>query len=72
MDEPNKYVIKCMTTDTVNHNNRIYKLCKPCIICGESVDLNELEESQLYRSKVCDKCKQAILYIRKQIEEDKV
>ena len=77
MDKPNKYVIECMTTGTVDRNNRIYKLCKPCIICGEPVHLDELEESQLYHgrhisSKVCDECKQAILYIRKQIEENKV
>ena len=53
------------------------KTCKSCIICGEFVTLDEFEESRLLHgmhisSKVCDKCKQAILYTRKQIEENKV
>ena len=44
-----------------------------CIICGESVELSELEVAQLehghhVHSKVCDKCRMAILYLRNQIE----
>ena len=46
---------------------------KPCIICDESVRLSNEEEELLKRgltvgSKICDKCKQAILYIRNQIQ----
>lgn len=45
----------------------------PCIICGESVELtpNEvmsLEYGSHIRSKVCDKCKTAVLCIREQME----
>lgn len=43
-----------------------------CIICGETVELTSNEEVSLYYghnigSKVCDKCKQAVLYIREQL-----
>lgn len=45
----------------------------PCIICGESVALtsNEvlsLEHGLHIHSKVCDKCKAAVLRIREQME----
>lgn len=48
-------------------------LCKGCIICGEPVELTPNEELSLRRgfhidSKVCDKCREAILHTRKQIE----
>ena len=48
-------------------------LCKGCIICGELVELTPNEELSLHRgfhidSKVCDKCREAILHTRKQIE----
>ena len=46
----------------------------PCIICGETVELtpNEvmsLEYGSHIRSKVCDKCRAAVLRIRKQMEQ---
>lgn len=49
-----------------------FRLCASCIICGESVELTEMEEAQLrygryIHSKVCDKCKAAILYMREQM-----
>ena len=49
-----------------------FRLCASCIICGEAVELTEMEEEQLryghyIHSKVCDKCKAAILYMRKQM-----
>ena len=48
------------------------KLCTSCLICGDGVPLTEQEECALqYRhhihSKVCDKCKAAILYMREQM-----
>lgn len=51
-----------------------FKICKGCIICGESVELTELEEAMLQHghhieSKVCDECRQAILRIRNQTEK---
>ena len=46
-----------------------------CIVCGESVELTDNECLALSRghnieSKVCDKCKEAIIYMRKQIEKE--
>ena len=48
-------------------------LCKGCIICEEPVELTPNEELSLRHgfhidSKVCDKCREAILHTRKQIE----
>jgi uncharacterized protein YlaI len=49
-----------------------FRYCMPCIICDESVELTEEEEMSLkygnhVRSKVCDKCKEVILYMREQM-----
>lgn len=57
---------------TINTSTNV-RLCMPCLICGESVVLTQEEELSLQyghsvHSKICDKCKQAILHIRKQIE----
>lgn len=44
----------------------------PCVICGETVILTPNEEmASRYKTivKVCDKCKQAIMKIREQIED---
>ena len=45
-----------------------------CLICDEPVALNEMEQSRLnygldIDSKICDKCKKAILHYRKELEE---
>jgi len=54
-----------------------YYLSTPCIICNEFVYLTENESIAVLRynksipSKVCDKCKQAIFYIRKQTDSFK-
>ena len=50
------------------------KLSIPCLICGESVVLAEPEVAALnhglnLHSKICDKCKKAILHYRKELEE---
>ena len=50
-------------------------LCTQCIVCDEPIKLTPNEEVALnygrpIGSKVCDKCKQAILHIRKQIEQE--
>lgn len=44
-----------------------------CIICSEPVELTEMEITQLrynhpIHSKVCDKCRMAIMFLRNQIE----
>lgn len=43
-----------------------------CLVCGEPVALNEQEEIAMayghhIHSKICDKCKAAILYVREQM-----
>lgn len=45
------------------------ELCKPCIICGEPVELTPDEKLSLQYghnidSKVCDKCREAVWSIR--------
>ena len=45
----------------------------PCMICDESVKLSDDEVKAMRygyhtQPKICDKCKQAILHIRKKIE----
>ena len=50
-------------------------LATKCIVCSESVPLTQLEEKMVcygmtIGSKVCGKCKQAILYIRERIERE--
>ena len=35
-----------------------------CLICGESVPLNELEAQQKHIYKICDKCKKAVMKMR--------
>jgi hypothetical protein len=50
------------------------KLAMPCIICGESVELTEEEEMSLsygdhVRSKVCNECRSAVLYMRAHMEQ---
>lgn len=44
-----------------------------CLICDEAVELSEMENSRLdhglsINPKICDKCKQAILYARRMME----
>ena len=46
--------------------------CTRCIICDSPVELTDEEELRLERGhyigrKVCDKCKQATMYVRKQL-----
>ena len=49
------------------------QVCTSCIVCGESIPLTEQEELALLychsiHSKVCNKCKATILYMREKIE----
>lgn len=51
---------------------------KACIVCGEPVPLNELEVAALnyggakIETKMCDKCRNAILFIRNMMDEGPV
>lgn len=61
-------------TATINIKLNNIGLATPCIVCGESVKLTPNEEITLryghdIHRKICDKCKQAILYIREQVEK---
>ena len=43
-----------------------------CLVCGEPVVLDEQEETRLdyglpIHSKICDKCKEVILYMRERM-----
>lgn len=45
-----------------------------CLICNEPVPLTEEEESRMLyglhiHSKICDKCKQAVLHVRTYMED---
>lgn len=47
-------------------------LCASCMVCGDSIRLEPWEVSVLHyghhiHSKICDKCKAAILYMREQM-----
>ncbi len=49
------------------------QLAMPCLVCGEGIVLTEEEEAGMYyghhvHSKICDKCRAAILYMREQME----
>lgn len=54
-----------------------YSLCSPCLICEELVELTQEESISVLRfnrsipNKVCNKCKQSILYINKNIDKVK-
>lgn len=48
------------------------RLSIACLVCGKPVALDEQEEMRLdyglpIHSKICDKCKAAILYMREQM-----
>lgn len=43
-----------------------------CLICGESVDITEYEAfSGRALARVCDKCKEAVLEMRRQLDANK-
>jgi hypothetical protein len=42
------------------------QLATPCLICGDPVSVSILDN----HSKICEKCKKAILKLRKMLEED--
>jgi hypothetical protein len=63
-----------METYLVGATDVSYGFGTNCIICDECIDLTENEKLSLLHGlgvqvKVCDKCKKAILYLRKQIDE---
>ena len=74
-DDLIKVESKCATIETPNRNKRSYSYSKACTICDEPVKLTEEEVMTMMSGrsigiKICDECKQAILYMRKQIKEN--
>ena len=54
---------------------RKWHICMTCIICNELVEMNELEQMKLdfgqsICPKVCEKCRLAVLRMRKETEKD--
>ena len=47
--------------------NKIYYAID-CMICGESTPFAQIS-SHHYQYAICDKCKKAVLYVRKQMED---
>ena len=48
------------------------KLCTSCLICGESVELDDCEAFTLrVTAKVCPACKEAVMVMRQKMEENK-
>jgi hypothetical protein len=70
-----EYVSKTMSISTINKNKTSFYYSTPCLMCNESVRLTDEEVIQLEHGrdihrKICDKCKQAVLHIRKQLDEN--
>lgn len=61
------------TTLRVQSANCDISICKLCVICGEPIKLTETEFSLSKYGPVvpgvCDKCKEAVLEMRKNMEE---
>lgn len=53
-------------TATIKLENIENALCTPCLICGEPVPVSMLDN----HSKICEKCKKAVLKVRKMLEEE--
>jgi hypothetical protein len=53
-------------TATIKLENIENALCTPCLICSESVPVSMLDN----HSKICEKCKKAVLKVRKMFEEE--
>lgn len=61
------------TTVAFQNENIPCTIAISCMVCGESVDLSNYEQARLEAGlpvgpKICDKCKEAILEMRRRIE----
>ena len=68
--------ISIKPSDTSKISKLKIRVSKGCIVCGEPVQLTEMEELLLQHgrhidSKVCENCKKAILYIRNEMNKVK-
>lgn len=55
-----------MVEHTITINDKSPQFAVPCMICGESISIWDPRDVP-YR--ICSKCKEAVMYIRKQIKE---
>lgn len=53
------------TCDYMVNNN--FEAVSPCLVCGEGVTINNFKSHAV----ICEKCKEAILYMRNQLENIK-
>ena len=55
-----------MTVMIEKNNFTVYGQCS-CLICGEGVPIYSPSERGYY--KICDKCKEAVMHVRKALEQ---
>jgi hypothetical protein len=53
---------------TIKINKEDYRVGTSCLICGEFVELNPLEQ-HANTVKICDKCKKAVMKAREEMEK---
>lgn len=53
-------------------NIQYVSVATKCIICDEEIILRDYNNIVYDRFQICDKCKQAIMAMRKQLEEEDV
>lgn len=63
-----KFLSDKTKTATVTISDITYTYGHPCLICGEFIP-NDTEEIFSYRVKICDKCRNAVMQMRKQLED---
>lgn len=59
------YGAECDAVASVPTERISARLGVPCLICGEGVDTDDY-----YRPMICDKCKEAVMKIRADLERD--
>ena len=62
-----------MATITLNNNNSV-SFATSCLICNESIPLDDFEIARIkygrdIAPKICDKCKNAVMQMRKELEK---
>ena len=71
-DECNSKWLSVTVDISSAYMNEKVSIATPCLICGEMIELTEIEESAVLCGesfyKVCDKCKQAVMKMREQIK----
>lgn len=58
-------------TIKIEPNITYVSVATTCQICGEEIILRDKNNIAYDRFPICDKCKQAIMAMRKQLEEEK-